>query len=401
MVGAGAAGLMAAARLGEGTLVLDANPKPGRKLCHTGNGRCNLTNLIIDPARYHGDPAAASLLAAYPAQRVLAAFEGMGLLTKADAEGRVYPRNFQAAAVLDALWASCQEAGVEALWEFQAVRVRRDAQGFHLDNGHGKEVLADRLVLAAGGKASPRHTRGGEDWPGGYGLAQALGHSVTELTPSLAPLKTDPRRTRPLKGQRCRARASLRRDGEEIAGESGEVIFGDDRISGICVFDLSAWLRENDYIPGREGWTISLDLLEDQTPEEVLAYCLAQRERFPGRPAGALLAGAVTLRVGQELVASLGIPKDLALGGLTDRDLEQAAQAAKDWSFPILGRGDWDAAQVTAGGVPLEEIYLATMRSKRCPNLYLLGEMLDVDGECGGYNLHWAWSTALRFAESL
>ena len=242
VIGAGASGLMAAYQaakaLGPGSvLLLEGNPKPGKKLLATGNGRCNLTNLHIAPQHYHGDvEAAAPLLARYPAQRVMDAFGGMGLLCRADGEGRVYPNNLQAAAVLQTLWDACREAGVTERWAFPCKGITPQQGGFLLHGPEGQRLFARQCILACGGKASPKHSCPG----GGYALAEALGLPVTGLRPSLAPLKSPAKALRSLKGMRCKARAALYCQGEAVYAESGEVLFGDGTLSGICIFNLSA-----------------------------------------------------------------------------------------------------------------------------------------------------------------
>lgn len=395
IVGAGASGLMAAYRAGQalkrrgksgGVILLDGNPKPGKKLLATGNGRCNLTNLHISPEKYHGDLLAAGVLEQYPAQKILAEFEKMGLLCRADAEGRAYPRSLQAAAVLQALWNACERAGAETAWGFEAVSVIPEKQGFLLKAADGRELWAKNCVLACGGMASPKHSRGK-----GYALAESLGHTVTPMLPSLVPLRTASKSCKALKGMRCKARAALYRNGREIYAESGEVIFGDGQLSGICVFNLSARLRET----GMKDVEVSLDLLEDLELPVLLAYLGRLQKACPDMAAPELFSGALNLRVGQELAKLAGLSRDRRLDSLAFPELERAAKLAKGWRFPITGTGPWEDAQVTAGGVPLSEIDLDTMGSKICPGLYLAGELLDVDGDCGGFNLHWAWATGM------
>lgn len=390
LVGAGAAGLMAAWRaareLGTGkVLLLEGNGKPGKKLLATGNGRCNLTNLGAEPCRYHGDrDLAAPLLAQYPPARVLEAFRAMGLVCREDGEGRVYPYNFQAAAVLQALWTACQEAGVQARWDSPVADIRREKGGFLLETAGGEKLLARQCLLCAGGKASPKHSKGE-----GYSLAEGLGHQVTALRPSLAPLKSPAKCLRSLKGMRARAKAGLYRRGRLVWEESGEVQFGDGALSGICLFDLSARLE------GPGPWEVRLDLAEDWEEAQVLGYLKDLRRQHPRRRAGDLLAGFLNLRVGWELVKLSGLAGDLPLAQIGDRQLEAAARLIKSWVFPVTGPGPWESAQVTRGGVPLGEVDLETMESRHCPGLYLTGELLNVDGDCGGFNLHWAWATGL------
>lgn len=390
ILGAGASGLMAAnaaaaalAGSGASLVVLEGNPKPGKKLLATGNGRCNLTNLEISPRRYHGDALAGEVLKRYPAGRILEEFEGLGLLCRADGEGRVYPNGNQAAAVLHALMRGLGGC----IREFPVAAVERTRKGFRLASKDGQVLEAKRLILACGGMASPAHSMGGA----GYELAKSLGHTVTELSPSLVPLKTPERACRSLKGMRAKARASLYAGGRRLAAESGEVIFGDGQLSGICIFNLSAAWREKGPGPAQVG----LDLLENWALGDFLAYLQRLRREHPQLPAGELFSGALNLRVGQELAKAAGLERDRPLEALTPSQLERAAKLAKDWRFPVTGPGAWADAQVTAGGVPLSQVDPNTMASKLCPGLYLAGELLDVDGDCGGYNLHWAWATGL------
>lgn len=393
VIGAGAAGLCCALKAAGkgGVLLLEGNQRPGRKLSATGNGRCNLTNLSISPKSYRGDVGLArDFLRDWPAQRVTDMFRSLGLLTRADGEGRVYPNSLQAAAVTGALSSACEEAGVRAEYGFVAAGIARRRSGFLIRSADGREVCAKYCVLACGGLASPGHSAGD-----GYALARKLSHSVTELSPSLVGLRVKGKLTRPLKGMRCKARASLHRGGRELCGESGEVIFGDGSVSGICVMDLSAHMRG---LP-EEGLSLHLDLMEQLTAEELAAYLAGFAGSHPERPAGELFSGALNLRVGRELVKLLGY--SCPMGELGPGQIGRAAALVKDLALPVSGKLGWEHAQVTAGGVPLSEVDMPSMASRLCPGLYLCGEMLDIDGCCGGFNLHWAWATGLSAGENL
>lgn len=397
VIGAGAAGLMAARAAAKarkargvqgGVLILEGNPKPGKKLLATGNGRCNLTNLNVASDHYHGDrELAIPLLEQYPPSAILAEFEELGLLCRPDSEGRVYPRNLQAAAVLQALRWGCEELGVVLRCGKGVEEVSSVSGGFLLKLREGEELFASQLILACGGKASPKHS-----WEsGGYGLVQKLGHSLVQLYPSLTPLKSSKKSLRSLKGMRSKARASLYQDGKLVYQESGEVMFGESALSGICLFDLSARLEGT--LQG--DLSVSLDLLEDMPYREVLSYLESVVRCHPSLPAWELFSGVLNLRVGEELIKELSIPKEKTLGELTRQQLRKAASLCKDWRFPVTGRGDWESAQVTKGGVPLCEMDSLTMESKKRKGLYLVGELVNIDGDCGGYNLHWAWATGL------
>ncbi len=392
VIGAGASGLCCAYKAAKngGVVLLDGNDRPGRKLSATGNGRCNMTNLNISPEFYRGDPGLSELISVWPAQRVIGEFQRLGLMTRADGEGRVYPNSLQAAAVTGALVSACQEAGVGFRYGFRAADISRERSGFTITGEHGSKVRAKYCVLACGGMASPGHSRGE-----GYSLAKGLGHSVTELSPSLVGLRVRGKFTRALKGVRCKARAALWLNSRELCGESGEVIFGDGSVSGICVMDLSAHMRE---LKGKSA-ELRLDLLERSTFGELVSYLTDFVNEHPNRQAEELFSGVLNLRLGRELVKLSGFSGTFQ--ELGPREIKRAAGLVKDLALPIEGTLGWEQAQVTAGGVPLSEVDLSSMESRRCRGLYLCGELLDADGLCGGYNLHWAFATGLTAGEHL
>ena len=390
VVGAGAAGLMAACQAGkvlgpEAVALLEGNPKPGKKLLATGNGRCNLTNLHISSARYHGDVSLAKpLLSACPPERVLKAFSALGLHTRADGEGRVYPYGLQAAAVLQALRGSCEEGGAALFAGFPVTAIAPRQGGFFLQSPEGMELWAEKCLLACGGAASPRHSC----QEGGYALAKRLGHSLTPLRPGLTPLACPKKLTSPLKGMRCKAKAALWIQGRKVYAESGEVLFGEGSLSGICIFNLSLRLSAG------QG-EVALDLLEGME-ERALFACLENlRSGRPRLPSREIFSGLVNLRIGQQIAKNLGFTEEKQISALSREDLRRAARAVKDWRLPVSPWEGWDSAQITAGGVPLSEVNMKTMESRRQPGLYLAGELLNLHGDCGGYNLHWAWATGM------
>lgn len=395
MVGGGASGLMAAnvvqdyvKKWGMAPFVIEGNNKMAKKLLATGNGRCNLSNREINPRHYHGDKLAAEVLKQLSPEEVREQISQKGILTWEDREGRIYPYGNQAAAVAETL---IQGSGS---WDYGSpvISVKKELDEeygeklFHVATANGKTHKAEAVILACGGRSYPALSLGAS----GYELAKSLGHTVTELVPSLVPLKTD-KPIRQLKGMRAKAGLRLYKGKKLVYEESGEVIFGEKHLSGICVFNASAYLRELG--PGETE--LSLDLFRDLSREEVLGYLKDVRENQPLWSKGDLFAGSLNLKVGRALTKELGFDSSFRVHSLSDRDLERAARLAKDWRFPVTGVGSWEEAQVTAGGVPLSEIDLKTMESKRCPGLFLTGELLDVDGECGGYNLHWAWLTGI------
>lgn len=222
----------------------------------------------------------------------------------------------------------------------------------------------------------------------GYQLMRSLGHHCTKLRPALVQLKSSYPRCASLKGIRAVCNLRLTWDGEVIAQHSGEVQFTAYGLSGPAIFEIS---RDACSKPG--DWVCHLDLLPE-IPLELLCRLLSARQRqCPGLTAGNLLAGTVHNRLGQILVQEAGIPPNTPLAQLTSRDLRSAAGAVKDFSMTLTGPMGMDCAQVTAGGVYTAEFDPSTLESRICPGLYACGELLDIDGNCGGYNLQWAWSS--------
>ncbi len=403
IVGGGAAGLMAACaaarilRKPGAVLVVEGNQKLGRKLLATGNGRCNLSNLAAAPEHYHGDAAAvASLLSSYTPEAILGAFRDMGLVTRADEQGRVYPRSGQAAAVLDALRSCAAEYGAVFRIGAPVTAVRREKVGFRLDCADGETIETGACILACGGAASPKHSCGVD----GYALAKALGHTVMPLYPALTQLVCAGKTAKALSGVRCAACATLLADGKAVYAESGDVQFTDTGLSGICIFGLSIYAAEffaTGRIDGKayRALAVALDCMPEWSFAQVREYLSEICRRHPQRLAGELLAGILNLRIGRALVQAAGIDPALAANRIPVAALQRLTRIVKEWSFTVTGTKGFLDAQITAGGVPLVEIDGRTMESRKAKQLYIVGEMLNVHGDCGGYNLHFAWASGL------
>ena len=406
VVGAGASGLMAALTAAEeqkrqhrpvSVLVLEAAQKPGRKLLTTGNGRCNLTNMRGELSRFHGDvPAAETVLGKYSPQAVVRRFLSLGLLCREEDEGRVYPNSGQAASVLSLLLEHLQALGTEILCEWPVSALSREKGGFLLRSTDGDQVLAQRVILAASGKAAPQLGSNGS----GYELAKALGHSCTPCFPALVPvICEEAKRCKALHGVRCRGKVSLLGDGKPLGEESGEIQFTDYGISGVCVFQLSRMASEwaqSKTVNGKHFTSLqfSLDLLPNHSPEELLGMLQRRKRLLPKSDSMAILSGFLPVALARQISKEV-LEKPVPLESLSTSDIEKMLFNAKNYTFTVKAIQGWDRAQVTAGGVPLSEISGETLESLRCPGLYLCGELLNIDGDCGGYNLQWAWASGM------
>ena len=392
VLGGGAAGLFAALSAAHGAAeagrrlkiaVLEKNPRVGKKLLATGNGRCNLTNRHAAAARYHGDAApAAPVLERFPPEKAVEAFRSLGLICRELEGGRVYPYSLQASSVLNILRRNLESCGIETFCGFPVEKIEKAGGLFVLRSG-GKAVRARRAIAATGGKACPQSGSDGD----GFALLRPLGHTCTPLRPALVQIRTEPKRVRPLKGVRMAAQARLLSGGKVLKTSRGEVQFAEGALSGICIFDLSRAVGE-----AGGGAEISLNLAPEYGEEELARFLRTGAKALGDAPAARIAEGLLPKALGAEAVrAATGSPAAPA-AALGESDIRRIARRIRDFRFPALGTLPWRNAQVTAGGIPLRETKEG-LQSALCPGLFLCGEILNVDGDCGGYNLHWAWAS--------
>ena len=385
IIGGGASGMMAAltaAKQGHSVTLLERQARVGRKLLATGNGRCNLTNRRAAPTHYHGGDFAAYALSAFSVEDTLAFFEVLGLVTVTEDSGRVYPFSNMAGSVLDVLRFALEQPGITVETGQAVTEIHKTGKGFTVQTETGT-FAAEKVILAAGGCAGGK-VGGVMD---GYRMAKALGHHRTALYPSLVQLKTDPTYPRALKGIKAEAAITIRRGREIVAQNRGEILFTEYGVSGPAIFDISRAVAT-----GGEGLTCCLNFFPDWTEEQILHYVNQRRAAMAAHEAGALLTGAFHSRLGQMVCKAAGFTNQSA-ASLTDADLGKIAARAAEFALPITGVCGFDQAQVTAGGLDTGEFDPRTMESRLVPGFYACGEVLDVDGQCGGYNLQWAWSS--------
>lgn len=393
IIGGGAAGLCAAVFLSRAAFpvtVFEALPRVGKKLLATGNGRCNLSNLGVSPAHYRGDRAAISaVLDRFSPDGAQNFFRSVGVYSYADGEGRIYPRSEQAASVLDALRFAAAEHGATLSAGAPVTAVRRSKQGFVLTQD-GRETAVRTLIIATGGRAASAFD--------GYALLKSLGLAVTPLSPALCPIPVAESALRALKGLRVRAAVRLMAGGGIVAESVGEVQFTERALSGICVYELSSVAGA--YVLSGQPVSLSLNLLPDVDRPRALLSELAGS--VPERAAEDFLSGLLPKRVGMTVVRSVFEgAMTTPVRELPCRVLDAIADLLRDWRFTPNAVSPWNAAQVTHGGVPLAELTPGTLECRRTAGLYVIGEALDVDGDCGGYNLHWAWASAHAAASAI
>jgi len=389
VIGGGAAGMVAALTAaeipGRRVVLLERQQRVGRKLLATGNGRCNLTNTGARPEHYHGENPdfAVPALAAFPPQAALEFFHGLGLVTTEEYGGRVYPLSNAAGSVVDVLRFALEARGVEVKTACPARELKRDKGGF-LVVTDGEALRADKLIVACGGAAGAK-LGGVAD---GYELLKQLGHKRTALYPALVQLTTAPEYPRALKGVRADCALRLLAGDAVLARSAGELQFTETGVSGPAAFDLSRAAAA-----GGRGLTLSADFFRDYDEETVLHLLRTRCESLPGLPAAEILTGMLHNRLGRMLVKYAGLNANTPLAALADGELRKLARACKDFTLALTGTEGFDSAQVTAGGVKTSGFNPETLESWFVPGLFACGEVLDIDGDCGGFNLQWAWAS--------
>lgn len=391
IIGGGASGLMLANALDntKGTVVFERGERLGRKLSATGNGQGNLTNLGVVGAEYFSvcknSPAhIKKAISAYDDKSMREFFRTLGVLSIADERGRVYPSSRQASALTDALRFSLAGKGVLVRTETQVTDLKSSGDGFILTlatKAGEEKVYAEKVVLCAGGKAAKNFGTDGS----AYALAQGFGHTLTKLYPSLVQLKTDVKHTKTLKGIRVND-GVLRAKGAREYSVQGDIIFTDYGVSGDAVFRLSAFIADT----LSEGkWSLEIDFLPQYTEKEILSILQEKQKIFPAMDKSELLFGIVNNQIGRAAVMRRA-----------GNDIFTAAKLVKSFSVAVTGSLGFDYAQVTKGGIPLGEV-TQDLESTLKKGLYFAGEILDADGQCGGFNLQWAYSSARTVAKAL
>lgn len=390
IIGGGASGLsaaIAAARAGAAVTILERQARVGKKILLSGNGRCNLGHTGHEFSHYHGTlPQLRRILQSFDTE---AFFLQLGLYVRADSEGRMYPCSNMAASVLDALRMEAQRLQVAVLTDVMVTDLLPQKNGgWKILTQDNQCMTADAVIVAAGGNAAPSCGTDGNLLP----LLQRLGHRIVKPFPALCPIPSDAARLRALKGMRVRAAVSLLADGKPCGKETGEVQFTENALSGICVFNLSRFSASQN-----KRMELSLDVLPEawQSAEDGGKAELERLVQIRGEmPCGDLLSGLLPKRVSEVCVKeAVGTSSAKAADIFSDAKHRTALlKLLHDWRFPVAGTAKFAQAQVTAGGVSGQSV-TQSLCSNVQQNLYFCGEILDADGDCGGYNLDWAWAS--------
>ncbi len=374
VIGGGASGLMAAitaARLGCNVKVYEKNDRIAKKLLATGNGRCNLTNKNITIDRYHGQRAGFPelVLKKFTCDDAINMFSEMGLLCREEEEGKIFPYSGRASSVLDILRLEMDSVGamVECAFDVKEIIPRKTA--YEIVSWDGRHEFAGKVIFAAGGKAAP-NLGGGSS---GYEILKKLGHTVTDLKPSIVQLKTETSAIAGLKGVKCMAQVT---HGGKT--QYGELLFTEYGISGPPAFALSSYY---------DGGEVTIDFFPDIEKKDL--FLLIKQKADAGISGEKLFTGLLHKNIALAIIKKSGINSV----ALSPADINTICDTCKNFRLKTEGTMSWNNAQVTSGGISTKEVREDTLESKKCPGLYITGEVLDVDGDCGGFNLQWAWSS--------
>jgi len=362
----------------------------GRKILATGNGRCNLSNVEISENNYHGkNPGfVKEALDFFGVQRTLAWFREIGLVCKTE-EGRVYPACGQAAAVLDVLRNEAARLGVRVMTGQAVKKIEKSGDGFKIYCKQNEALTAGRVIVSAGGLASPFSAPDGS--VSGLDLMKRLGHRVREPFPALAGIKSGSPYMKALKGVRVDGRIGLEAGGRHEE-RVGEIQFTGEGVSGIPAMDLSGLLYDGDGKIYRDA-AIGIDFAPEMELRELAEYLSERKQRLHDLDMERFLIGFVHKAAGAALVKAAGFDLRMPVGHLSEKTLLNFAGMIKNFTLPVSGTNGFREAQVMGGGLLTEEFAPESMESRLVPGLYACGEILDIFGDCGGYNLQWAWSS--------
>lgn len=376
VIGGGASGIITAIESakrfgGENICILEGADRIGKKLLATGNGRCNLSNVDMSLSHYHGDVnLAESALGAFNSDKLKEYFNGLGvMLTEED--GKIYPMSLQANSVLDMLLYKLKNCGAVVKTDSKVTSVKKKGNVFKTTCQNGKVYESENLVFATGGGSGNSFGTDGKS----FSLIKSFGHTVTELSPSLVKLKCDTKRFNALRGIKVKAKVTLLTGDKKEGSVTGDFLFADGSISGNTVFSLSSLITDV------KRTSLQIDFLPTVSEKELTDFLAKKKKTCPYLPTDELFTGIVNKQLGKIIYK------------LADGDLAKCVSLVKNMRIKVNDTVGFNDSQVTKGGVPAGEINEKTFESRLVDKLFVAGEMLNVDGDCGGYNLHFAFAS--------
>lgn len=390
VIGAGASGLMAAitaARQGANVTILEHKDRIGKKILSTGNGRCNFTNLAQEPQFYCSENEIFpwKIVEKFPAQKAISFFLELGIFSK-NRNGYMYPYSDQASAVLDVLRMEVERLKIHVLTEHKCIGITPRKKGFKIQTENGF-IKADKVILAAGSKAAPVTGSDGS----GYNLAKQLGHHLVPVLPSLVQLRCKENFYKAIAGVRVNGSVAIYVDEELMAKDTGEIQLTNYGISGIPVFQVSRYAAIGLY--HKKKVTALLNFMPGFTQDQFHSFLTGRIATRPGKTVEEFLIGMFHKKLCDLFIKLSFIDKNKQIKDCTNEEIYKLEKLIQQFEVEIKETNSFEQAQVCAGGINTEEVDGETLESLIVPGLYFAGEILDVDGICGGYNLQWAWSS--------
>ena len=389
VIGGGASGMIAAItarKSGKEVVILERKDRILKKVLITGNGRCNITNVNADISNYFGKDISSveNILNSFNPQDTMDFFNGLGVVCNEENRGKVYPLSGQASSVVDALRFEAERLGVRIETEFYVRKIEKEGFKFKIYSEERKKIEAGRVIIAAGGQSYPELGSNGS----GFELAKELGHSVTRLSPSIVQLKTEKYQVKGLQGIKTDVAVTAYGDNKKICTYDGELLFTDYGISGNVVFNISF------IMPLYKNVEFEIDFMEKFDYNELYEILKERKKMMSHLTMENYFNGMINKKLGQFLSKMSGIEKlSKPVKDLNDSEIRKLCTVLKKYRIKILDTTGFKNAQVTAGGVSLNEVNTETLESKIVKGLYFSGEVLDIYGECGGFNLQWAWAS--------
>ncbi|NLK52577.1 MAG: NAD(P)/FAD-dependent oxidoreductase [Syntrophomonadaceae bacterium] len=393
VVGGGAAGMIAAIsarRLGADVTILEKNPRVGKKILATGNGRCNFTNINTDITYYHGSNPkfAYTALFNFTAEDTIRFFEKLGIAHKVEDMGKVFPMSDQASSILDVLLYELNEIGINIVCDANVIDITSKEDKFRIELVDGKVYQGDRVIIATGGKAMPSSGSDGN----GYDLATKLGHRIINIFPALVQLMLEGSFFKRIDGVKFVGTAEVIHNNKSIVKDRGDILFTNYGVSGPPILQISR--KAGELLNEGKDAHLKLTIMDMMNKEDLRKFLNKRFQIGSKKPIEFSLVGFINKRLIPVVLIEAGI-NDVKrpVANLSAKEQERIVDILSDWRFRIRGTKSWSSAQVTAGGVDTKEINQNTMESKLVKGLFFAGEIIDIDGHCGGFNLQWAWSS--------
>jgi predicted Rossmann fold flavoprotein len=398
IIGGGAAGLCAAitaARSRVNITILEQNSKIGKKILVSGNGQCNITNAHISPERFHSQNPEfiAKILEEYGVESVKNFFDSLGLPLIEGKEGKMFPMSLQASTVTEILKYEAETLGVEIITECEVTAIKKEKENFVLQTSQGN-FACEKLLLASGSPAAPQ--LGGND--SGLQFAESMGHTLIPSHPALTQLVSDEKWVKQASGVKVAGVTKLYANGEYITEKKGDLLFTNYGISGLAILDISREVSTR--LANYEYCELNLDLMPELIKEKLTNFLISKINKESQKPIILWLQGVINKKLIHIILEQSKCTAKTELE-LNRKEIGKLVYAIKNLKLPISDTKSFKGAEVATGGVDTREVNPETMESKLVQNLYFAGEILDVDGDRGGFNFHFAWVSGMRVGNSL